>query len=59
MDSNERARQRPLFGDWPAWQGLPTEVQQEVQKMLVNMYLEIVNPSQESEEDQRDEQLAD
>lgn len=59
MDSNERARQRPLFGDWPAWQGLPTEVQQEVQRMLVNMYLEIVNPSQEPEEDQRDEQLAD
>jgi hypothetical protein len=59
MDSNERARQRPLFGDWPAWQGLPTEVQQEVHKMLVNMYLEIVNPSQESEEDPRDEQLAD
>ena len=59
MDSNERARQRPLFGDWPAWQGLPTGAQQEVQKMLVNMYLEIVNPSQESEEDQRDEQLAD
>ena len=58
MDSNERARQRPLFGDWPAWQGLPTEVQQEVQKMLVNMYLEIVNPAQESEEDPRDEQLA-
>lgn len=60
MDSNERARQRPLFGDWPAWQELPTEVQQEIQKTLATMYLEIVNPSHESQvEDQRDELLAD
>ena len=50
MDSNDRARQRPLFGDWPAWQGLPTEVQQEIQKTLATMYLEIVNPSHESQD---------
>ena len=60
MDSNDAQRQRPLFGDWPAWQGLPTEVQQEIQKTLATMYLEIVNPSHESRmEEQRDEQLAD
>ena len=59
MDSNKGARQRPLFGDWPAWQGLPTEVQQEIQKTLATMVLEIVNPSHESPiEDQRSE-LAD
>lgn len=59
MDSNTRARQRPLFGDWPAWQALPTEVQQEIQKMLATMYLEIVNPSHESPVGEQRDELAD
>jgi hypothetical protein len=45
MKSKKSVRQRPLFADWP--QALSTEVQQEVERLLANMYLEVVNPSHE------------
>ena len=47
MKSKKSVCQRPLFTDWPTRHELPTEVQQEVEKLLVNMYLEIVNPTHE------------
>jgi hypothetical protein len=60
MRSKENARQRPLFADWPAWQELPTQVQQQIEKLLANMYLEVVNPSHEVHvQEQRDELPAD
>lgn len=59
MDRNKLARQRPLFGDWPAWQQLPREVQQEIQKALATIYLEIVNPPHESPMEDQPSELAD
>ena len=44
------ARQRPLFVDWPAWQRLPTEVCQQIEQVLANMYLEVVTTSNDSKE---------
>ncbi len=44
------ARQRPLFVDWPAWQTLPTNVHQQVEQVLANMYLEVVTTSSDPKE---------
>lgn len=56
MKSKEIARQRPLFADWPTWQKQPMEVRQEVEKLLANMYLEIVKPSPEIHEQERSDE---
>jgi hypothetical protein len=60
MQSKESVSQRPLFDDWPAWQQLPTEVCQQVEHLLANMCLEVVNPNNDSnDQEQSDEQSTD
>ena len=60
MQPKEIVRQRPLFAEWPAWQQLPTEVRQQVEHLLANMCLELVNPTNGSnDQEQSDERPSD
>jgi hypothetical protein len=56
MSSRDNISQRPLFSDWPAWHELSSEVQRQVIELLVNMYLQALNSS---EQQQTQEQLDD
>jgi hypothetical protein len=60
MQSKELVIQRPLFGDWPPWRQLPTEVRQQVERLLGNMCLEVVNPNNDSnDQEQSNERSTD
>ena len=60
MQRKEIVSQRPLFTEWPAWQQLPTEVRQQVEHLLANMCLELVNPTNGSnDQEQSHEQPSD
>ena len=58
MQPKEIVSQRPLFPEWPAWQQLPTEVRQQVEDLLANMCVEIIQRSNNQEE-QYDERPGD
>ena len=58
MQPKEIVSQRPLFAEWPAWQQLPTEVRQQVEDLLANMCVEIIQRSNNQEE-QYDERPGD
>ena len=60
MRSKELVSQRPVFADWPTWQQLPTEVRQQVEHLLANMCLEVIEPINDSNnQEQSDERATD
>ena len=59
MRSKELVSQRPLLSDWPTWQQLPRGVRQQVEHLLTNMCLEVVEPINDSNnQEQSDERAA-
>jgi len=61
MRSKEKICQRPLFADWPTWHTLPADVREQVEQELVNICLEVVTHSNDTENtlEQYDEQPTD
>ena len=48
MRNKAITHQRPLFTDRPAWHALPTEVCQQVERLLANVCLDVVNSDDET-----------
>jgi len=59
MKNKKSMCQRPLFTDWPTRHELPTEVQQQVETLVANMYLAIVNPTHEVHDQEQSNEPTD